>query len=173
MAGGINESGLKQDRCEAQHGRNHEGGHLNVNRWFVEGVVVGYLAVRVPLGRVLPDGSPPCITPGDPLPPVGCVGPCDLLMPSHVSDPSFCLQRLAALLPGACFLTIFLPLFFHFASAREPVSRVNITSKELGLSQSLRFALKAIFFFYRGVSLQISCPPSAFAPLFCECPAAN
>lgn len=67
MAGGINESGLKQDRCEGQHERNPEGSHLYVNRWFVEGVVVGYLAVRVFCGRVLPDASPLCIMPRNPF----------------------------------------------------------------------------------------------------------
>lgn len=58
MAGRIHESGLKQDRCEGQHGRNPEERHLCINRWLVEGVVAGYLAVRVFCGRVFPDASP-------------------------------------------------------------------------------------------------------------------
>lgn len=90
-----------------------------MNRWLLEGVVSGYLAVRVFRGRVLPVASPPLISPRDPLPPAGCVGPCVLVTPLRVSDPSFHLQCLAAPLPGACFLTSSLPLFFHFAFARE------------------------------------------------------
>lgn len=37
MAGGVHESGLKEDRCEGQHGRNPEGRHLCVNRWLGDG----------------------------------------------------------------------------------------------------------------------------------------
>lgn len=39
LAGGINESGLKQDRCEGQRGRNPRGSHLYASRWLVEDVV--------------------------------------------------------------------------------------------------------------------------------------
>jgi len=91
MAGGINESGLKQNGCEGQHGRNPEGGHLYVNSWLVGGIATRYLAVRVLCGRAFPGASPRHIAPRDPLPPVGCVGPCVLVRPSRVSGPSFCL----------------------------------------------------------------------------------
>lgn len=100
MAGGINESGLKQDRCEGQHGRNPKGSH---NRWLVESVVVGYLAVSIFCGRVFPDASPLHITPRDPLPPASCVGPCVLVTPSCVSDPSACSTwQLCSLKPYFC-----------------------------------------------------------------------
>lgn len=38
-----------------------------MNRWLLEGVVSGYLAVRIFRGRVLPDASPPLISPRDPF----------------------------------------------------------------------------------------------------------
>lgn len=101
VAGGINESGLKQDRCEGQHGGNPERKHFYAGRWFVAGYFV-----RVFCERLLPGISPRCIIPRDPLPPGSCVALCVLVMPCYlVPDPSFCLQCLAPLLPGAYFLT--------------------------------------------------------------------
>lgn len=97
-------------------GKNPEGSHLYVNRWLVEGVVEGYLAVRVFCGRVLPGASPLHIAARVPLPPAGSVGPCILVMPSCVSDPSV---FSASQLPGPCFQTSSLPLFYHFVFTRE------------------------------------------------------
>lgn len=94
-------------------------------------IVAGYF-VRVFCERLLPDISPLSIIPREPLAPGSCVGLCVLVMAcNHISRPSFCLQCLAPLLPGAYFLTSSVPLLFHFAFARE----VNITSRELGLTK--------------------------------------
>lgn len=47
VAGGINVSGLKQDRCEGQHGRNPERRHLYAGRLFVAGYLVRLLQVTL------------------------------------------------------------------------------------------------------------------------------
>lgn len=47
VAGGINESGLKQDRCEGQHGRNPERRYLYAGKWFVTGYLVRLLQVTL------------------------------------------------------------------------------------------------------------------------------
>lgn len=47
VAGGINELGLKQDRCEGQHGRNPERRYLYAGRWFVASYLVRSLQVTL------------------------------------------------------------------------------------------------------------------------------
>lgn len=54
LAGGINESGLRQDRCEGQRGQNPRGSHLYASRWLVEDVIVGE---NVSLQRKSPPGG--------------------------------------------------------------------------------------------------------------------
>lgn len=108
LAGGIKDSGLRQDRCEGQRGgqtRNPRGSHLYASRWLVEDVIVGE---NVSLQRKSPPGGfarslstshrsrdPPSLHRVAWVPAPG--------WQLRVSALLSCWQHLAALLPGAVF----------------------------------------------------------------------